>query len=211
MASKEKNIESSYRKILVKANLQNYSFPKGSYKEEYLGHLIRIEDYNGIIESASKILSQAWMKKRENDKINLPSIVVILSVIAVVLTIIYMILIYYSTTEADATKSTIMLVVSGVCVVSATIIAFSLSIYNFCREMGQFKTIQDIIREDLENLFKLKNTIYSGKLKFSYNEPDNTLIVDIEDPIQPRESVHDDERQVINKSNKEIELGKKLS
>ncbi len=177
---KEKeNLKSTPERIIIKANLQNYTFPKETYNENYIGHIIKKSDYDNIIENASKILSQAWMKKRENDKINLPPFVTTLSVIAVLLTIAYMIMIYYSTTIEK--NGTALLVVSIICVVIATAIAFGLSIYNFCRKMGTFKTVQEIIKEDLQSLFSPENRRFQGKLEFIFNDEGNYLEIKIID------------------------------
>ena len=173
---KEKRLKNTPERIYIKANLQNYTFPKETYNERFISHLIHKKDYDFIIENASKILSQAWMKKRDNDKIALPPFVTFLSIISVILTIVYMILIYYSTTIEDGTA---LLVISIICVSLATLIAFSLSIYNFCRKMGTFKTVQEIIKEDLLELFTPENIIYKDKLDFSFNDEGNYLEIKI--------------------------------
>lgn len=198
---KEKNLKCTPERIVIKANLQNYTFPKETYKTEYISHLIPKDQYDLIIEKASKILSQAWMKKRENDKINLPGFVTGLSVLSVILTIAYMIMIYYSTTVKDGTA---LLVVSIICVIIATAIAFGLSIYNFCRKMGTFKTVQEIIREDLLELFSGINQQYFDRLEFSFNDEGNYLEIKIKQP-NPRLNIHNDDDVEILENNKEDE------
>jgi len=173
---KEKRFKNTPERIYIKANLKNLTFPKDTYNERFISHLIHKKDYDCIIENASKILSQVWIKKRDNDKITLPPFVTFLSIISVILTILYMILIYYSTTIEDGTA---LLVISIICVSLATLIAFSLSIYNFCKKMGSFKTVQEIIKEDLLVLFKPENIIYKDKLDFSFNDEDNYLEIKI--------------------------------
>ena len=82
--------------IQIKANLQNFTFPKNSYKEDYLSHIISKSEYDNIIQSISRIISSAWMKKRDNDKLTLPPLLTTLAVIAVLCALIYLIVIYYS-------------------------------------------------------------------------------------------------------------------
>lgn len=200
MSGDREILESTNERLIIKANLQNYTFPKETYKHDYIGHLIRVDEYNNIIDQASKVLSQAWMKKRDNDKINLPTFVIVLSVISVILTIAYMITIYYSTVVEDGL---VLLVLSLVFVIIATSIAFGLSIYNFCRKMGEFKTVQKIIEEDLAVLFAEKNSIYNDKLHFRYDSASHYLEIRI---LRPNASAgkiiseegynnQDDERQ----------------
>jgi hypothetical protein len=198
----EKDLKNSPEKIIIKANLQNYTFPKESYVENYLGHLILKKEFDTIIDNSSKILSQAWMKKRENDKINLPPFVTILSVISVLLTIVYMIMIYYSTTIEDGTA---LLVVSVICVVIATAIAFGLSIYNFCRKMGTFKTVQEIIKEDLYELYSYENQLYQNKLQFVFNDEGNYLEVKI---LQVKQGLEFNKEQEDNQEgNQNLDFG----
>jgi len=176
VTEKDKNLKNTPERIIVKANLQNYTFPKETFNERFIGHLIQKNDYDSVIEAASKILSQSWMKKRDNDKINLPPIVSVLSIISILLTIVYMILIYYSTTVENGTA---LLVVSIVCVVIATLIAFGLSIYNFTRKMGSFQTVQEIIKEDLTKLFEVENARLKGRVEFNFNDEGNYLEIKI--------------------------------
>jgi len=161
--------------IQIKANLQNFTFPKSSYSERFLIHLISKKNYDAIIESVSKVLSSSWMKKRENDKISLPPFVTILAVIAVICALLYLILIYYSTTvqRGDA-----LMIVSMVCVVLSMGIAFTLSIYNFSRKIGTFKTIQDIIKEDINEVLKSANE-QNKNLNFQFNSEENYLDIKI--------------------------------
>ena len=194
----DKIYKNTPQRIVVKANLQNYTFPKETYHETFIGHLIKKEEYDRIIASGSKILSQAWMKKRDNDKINLPPFVTALSVISILLTVVYMILIYYSTTVENGTA---LLIVSIVCVVVATLIAFGLSIYNFCRKMGTFKTVQEIIKEDLHELFSVENRNYFERLNFSFNDEGNFLEIKI---LRPNTSINwKDDEPDFNQQNKD--------
>ena len=209
LSGDRENLESNSERLIIKANLQNYTFPKETYKEEYIGHIIDVSRYNQIIDHASKVLSQAWMKKRDNDKINLPTFVIVLSVISVVLTIAYMITIYYSTVVEDGFA---LLILSLIFVIAATAIAFGLSIYNFCRKMGEFKTVQKIIEEDLNLLFEEKNAAYNGRLNFRYDSASHYLEIKIlyANPNAPKITTikdgdmyanHDEEKQRISNNN----------
>jgi len=167
--NKGKNInaipESNASRIIISSKEQSYSFQKDAYKEEYLSGIIPKKDFDDIIANASKIMGQAWSKKRLNDQIKIPMWVIVLSVISVILTIIYMVTLYYSTT---ATNGTALLAISIISVAIASLIAFSLSIYNFCRKIEKFKSLDEMIKEELDNYFSLVNSNYEGNLKWKF-------------------------------------------
>jgi len=157
--------ESTSSKIIITSREQSYSFQKDAYKEEYLTGLITKKDFDDIIANASKIMGQAWSKKRLNDQIKIPTWVIVLSVISVALTIIYMVTLYYSTTSQNGTA---LLAISIVSVAIASLIAFSLSIYNFCRKIEKFKSLDEMIKEELDKYFEQINTHYEGSLKWKF-------------------------------------------
>ena len=157
--------ESSMTRIIIKAREQSYTFEKNAYKEEYLSGILTKKEFDDIIFQASRIMGKSWSKKRINDQIKIPSWVIILSVISVLLTIIYMITLYYSTTSSNGT---VLLAISILSVTIASIIAFSLSIYNFCRKIEKFKSLDEMIKEELDNYFNGINTHYEGILKWKF-------------------------------------------
>jgi hypothetical protein len=157
--------DSSPSRIIIKSREQSYSFEKDAYKEEYLSGIVTKKEFDDIIANASKIMGQSWSKKRLNDQIKIPLWVIVLSVISVILTIIYMITLYYSTTASNGAA---LLAISIVSVTIASIIAFSLSIYNFCRKIEKFKSLDEMIKEELDNYFNEINTHYEGNIKWKF-------------------------------------------
>lgn len=152
-------------KIVIQSKEQTYNFEKDSYREEILSQCINKNNFDIIINEASKLLGHCWTKKRINDQIKLPKPVIILAAIAVVLTILYMILLYLSASSANGQ---VLLAISIFSVSIGGLIAFGLSIYNFCREISKFKSLDEIIKEDLDKYFYDVNKKYEGLLQFIY-------------------------------------------
>ena len=163
--------------IIVKSKENIYTFEKDTYKEDLLSDCIPKQKYNEIIEAAGKTMGQSWAKKRANDMITIPKVVIILSTLAFFLTIAYMVTLYTSTTAKEEKDKTALFVISIICISSASIIVFGLSIYNFCRKIGKFKSLDMIIKEDLMNDFKVINSQYTGLLNFTYDENGKRIIV----------------------------------
>ena len=153
--------------IIVKSKEQIYIFEKGNFREDLLSEYMTKQKFDSIIEKAGKTMGQSWATKRTNDQIKIPGAVIVLSIIAVLLTIGYMVTLYTSTTVDDGTA---LFVISIICISAASIIVFSLSIYNFCRKIGKFKSLDMIIKEDLDVELGKLNHEYNGKLNFNYNE-----------------------------------------
>jgi hypothetical protein len=153
-------------RIIIQSREQSYTFDKGTYRDDYLRHCISKKDYDEVLDAASKIMGQSWSKKRLNDTIKLPRFVIVLALTAVILTVVYMILLYLSTSSENGTA---LLIVSIVCVSIGSLIAFGLSIYNFCRQIGKFKSLEEIIKEDLDAYLEITNRKYDGLLFYEFN------------------------------------------
>jgi hypothetical protein len=157
--------DSTSSKIIIRSREQSYCFEKDAYREEYLSGILTKKEFDDIITQASKVMGQSWSKKKINDQIKIPLWVIALSVISVILTIIYMVTLYYSTTSSNGTA---LLVISVISVTIASIIAFSLSIYNFCRRIEKFKSLDEMIKEELDKYFNGINTHYEGNLRWKF-------------------------------------------
>lgn len=162
--------------VIIKTKNETYSLEKDKYNEELLGDIITKNTFNEIIDSATRVMGQSWIKKRANDQITIPKTVIVLSVIAILLTITYIITLYLSTTVEDGTA---LFIVSIICISISTIIVFSLSFYNFFRKIGKFQSLNTIIKEDLDSLFGNLNSQYSGKLNFFYNDDEKQLEIKV--------------------------------
>jgi hypothetical protein len=157
--------KSNRKQVIVPIKTDLYMFDhKSSYDETYLGHILNKQDFDAIFTQATRIMGGAWSKKRNNDIIRIPNFIIGLAGISLLLTILYMIFIFLSTSSTG----TAYLILSIFCVTSATGISFGLSIYNFTRKLGKFRSLQDLLNEDVQKLFKELNAKYSGNLGFVY-------------------------------------------
>lgn len=163
-------------RIIIQTRDESYTFDKGTYREDYLRPFISEKEYDDIIAKASRIMGDSWTKKRKNDQIKLPIWVTILSGVSVLLIIIYMVLLYLSPTSSNGTT---MLVGSIICISLASLIIFSLSIYNFCRKIGTFKTLEEIIKEDLEEYCGKVNEKFQGNVEFKYNTNKRWIVCNV--------------------------------
>ena len=158
--------QTSSSKIIITLNEQSYTFDKKSYKPEFLSDIINKIEWDNIITEASKIMGQSWSKKRMNDQIKLPRWIVVLAILCVLLTIIYTITLYLSTSyEGDAS---FLLAISVVSIVVGLALSIALAIYNFTRKLGKFYTLDEIMQEDIDKFLAVINLNFEGKLEFIY-------------------------------------------
>jgi hypothetical protein len=150
-------------KVIIPSKEQTYSFEKNTYRENYLDHLISKTDYDVVIEGASKIMGRAWGKKKVSDQIKLPRAVISLAVLALILALIYMILLYISIFDDTSSLFTI----SIICVSLSSIISAGLTVYNFSKDIGKFRPLDQIISDDLNEYFSLINKKFPN-LFFEY-------------------------------------------
>jgi hypothetical protein len=170
-------------RIVIPSKEQSYTFEKNTYREDYLKHCIGKSEYDSIISKASRVLGQSWADKRLNDQIKLPNFVLILGILAVVFIIIYLITLYLS---ASSSNGTALFVVSIICVCIGSAIAFGLSIYNFFREIGKFKSLDEIIKNNMETYLDGINRRYEGYLLFIFNSEKRWIECNILKPNDER-------------------------
>jgi hypothetical protein len=167
-------------KIISQSREQSYTFDKNTYVEKYLSHLISQEDYEEIILGASKTMGRSWGKKKKNDQIKLPKSISTLALASVAFSLLYMILIYFSSISADGTG---LLIVSIISVVIGMAIAFGLAVYSFCKDIGKFRPLDEIIKQDVDAYLSTINRKWSGKLHFEYNSNKRWLEINIMQPV----------------------------
>jgi hypothetical protein len=157
--------KSNRKKIIVPIKTDLYMFDhKSAYDEKFLNHILTKQEYDQIFVQATRVMGGSWSKKRNNDIVKIPNFIIGLAILSVLLTVLYMIFIFLST----ASDNPALLILSIICVSCASIIAFGLSIYNFTRKLGRFRSLQEIIKEDIERFFAEMNNKYEGRLNFVY-------------------------------------------
>jgi hypothetical protein len=164
--------------ILIKSSEGSYCFHKNIYdKNPILKDIITKFEFDKIINQASKIMGNAILKKREADKFEVSYWIIGLSTFSVLLVIFYLFLIYVSQT-VNSYGSEILYASLFLITLSIFIILIQ-SLHNFFRSPKKYRTLDQIIREDLETYFKsINNTFYfsinddkyvfTGSLHFNY-------------------------------------------
>jgi hypothetical protein len=152
--------------IFITSKPGSFCFDKNSYDEVQLGFLISKLEYDKIIEDASKIMGNALLKKRKFDTFQTPIIIKILSSISFVLVCFYLFLTYAS---LNSDKGEAMLAIGLFALLLAILITLTQSIYNFCRKTRTYKTLEEIIKEDLDSYFvQINSTYYFSKINNKY-------------------------------------------
>ena len=57
--------------VIIKTKNETYSLEKDKYNEELLGDIITKNTFNEIIDSATRVMGQSWIKKRANDQLTI--------------------------------------------------------------------------------------------------------------------------------------------
>lgn len=181
--------------IIIKGKEQIYTFEKNTYKEDLLSDIydknrvqLTRQVYDEIIEKAAKTMGNSWSNKRANDQIKISGEVIFLSILAVVLTIAYMVTMYTSTTAKNGTA---LFVISIICISFASAIVIFLSIYNFCRKITKFRSLDVMIKEDMDKYFSELNIDYSGKLEFKYNS--EKMQIELTALNKPKKKINDNQ------------------
>lgn len=157
---------SSPNKIIIELNENSYTFDKRSYKLEYLNGIIEKEEWDTFISDASKLMGQSWGKKKTNDQIKLPNFLILSAVVCVLLSLVYMITLYIAATSEG--NNTVLITVAIITVSVATISTAILATYNFKRELGKFRSLDEIMQEDIDEFLNAINSKHKGKLYFVY-------------------------------------------
>jgi len=163
----------STEKIIINYRDNCYEFQADSYSEEILRDIISRSDYDKIIKQASRLMERSWIKKRKNDLIETPNLIISSSVIAIALIFCFIILIIISSISE---YKKILNTISILCVSISMLIILFLSFYNFFRKEGKSISLDEIIKLDIDNLFEDVNKVYKGVMSFKY-DPDMRNII----------------------------------
>jgi hypothetical protein len=156
----------------------NYVFEKSSYREEALSGILEKAEFNLILDEAGKIMADAINKKRENDEIKLPKFIIYMSGICIGLSLVYTIMLLVAA-NVDSEISTALIICAVLCLFGAIFMAFGLSLYNFCRRVRQFKSLEIFIKEDLDCFFETINSKYEGVFEWVFVSGKNIVMLNI--------------------------------
>jgi hypothetical protein len=155
--------------IIIPAVPGAFCFHPHTYNESLLPELISKKDYDLIVYKASKIMGNSILKKRKFDNFEVSNTMLVLFAVSFILILTFFFL-FYSAQGSDGVSA--MIVVSLVLLVVGLGIALAQAFYSFCRKTRKYKTLEDIIQEDLTIFFEgINNTYYFVKIrnKFKYN------------------------------------------
>jgi hypothetical protein len=209
----EKNDDNTqiYARIEIPCKEVSYTFDKNGYREEFLKGILSKTEFETIVQESSKIMGKSVQKKKENDEVKIPKFFIILSIIAICFSILYLI----TLSVASKSQNAVALVAFGIfCLTIAAILILILSIFNFCRKIREFKTINVFIKEDLDEYFSQINSKFSGCFEFRFLPTKNLveLVTFKKSDIMINEEISERKKLIEEEDNKsELEEDEKKS
>ena len=153
-------------KLEIPCRKTSLTYDKTVYKEEILQDIIDQEEFEKILDECSKILGDAIDKKRANDEVKIPKFIVILSIMASLLALVYIVCLFIAANSTD--NQTFMVVLAVFCLTGAGSMAFVLSLFNFCRKIKTFRTLEAYVKDDMDAYLDKINVGFTGKCEFKF-------------------------------------------
>lgn len=162
-----------YKIVEIKLEDGMTCLQQGTYNEALMSSIISHEEYDRIINDSEIVISDSWIKKRKYEKVRVPKVVYLISVLVVIITIVGLIIQFYSARRKNG--NTLYTTVICLTVISL-IIPCGLSIYNMFRKLTVFKPLDSFIAENLGGFFKIVNRKYAPDLYFDYDNETSSVI-----------------------------------
>lgn len=153
-------------KLEIPCRKTSLTYDKTVYKEEILQDIMDQEEFEKILDECSKILGDAIDKKRANDEVKIPKFIVILSIMASLLALVYIVCLFIAANSTD--NQTFMVVLAVFCLTGAGSMAFVLSLINFCRKIKTFRTLEAYVKDDMDAYLDKINVGFTGKCEFKF-------------------------------------------
>ena len=112
-----------------------------------IGKVIHYEDFSNIVDNLNQILYDSHIIKHNNDMVKLNPKLYYISYISFALGVGYAVCLYLTSTKKN---NKLYILISTICLLLSTAIIFGISFYNFCRKIKAYKTIEEIIKENIE-------------------------------------------------------------
>jgi hypothetical protein len=157
-------ITTSY-KIIIPADLTTFEFNRNTYKEQKLSEYISKKDYDDIVNNASKIMYKCWYTKKNNDTFKQPQLFINFAIKISALLILYMVSLFIAT----LVDSFIVIFVSCGLFGGAIVLMIFLSLLNIKKPLIPFKTLDEILEQELCSYLEEINTKYTESLNFKFN------------------------------------------
>lgn len=197
----------SKNKVIVQAN--NYTFDKKSYQEEFLKPYLMKEDFEGIIEEANKLISKSWATKKEFEYVGLSKFTIIVIILSIAFTGGYMATLYIST-HVDNEKSTVFFIISIAFMIAVLALTIILSLVTYCTDIEKYKSLDDIIKNYLDQYLGYINNYFEGYLFWTYDHVNyfieiNILNHDFQTQNQENEERKSERRSLIDEEESQFE------
>ena len=151
--------------IIVKFIEESYTFEKKTFsKYPKLALSILETEYEEVITNCSKLVGKSLIEKKENDRIDFPSIQKIMTIILFCL-LITLFAILSQAMSRHSNKSALF-AVAVVLFVIIVLISAPLTIYNWNYEIRSFKNLSYFIIKNINSYLQEINRKYDGSLQF---------------------------------------------
>jgi hypothetical protein len=157
-------VTTSY-KIIIPADLTTFEFNRNTYKEQKLSEYITKKDYDDIVNNASKIMYKSWLTKKNNDTFNQPQLFMNFAFKTSALLILYIVSLFIAT----LVDSFIVIFVSCGLFGGGIVLMIFLSLLNIKKPLIQFKTLDEILEQELGSYLEEINKKYTETLNFKFN------------------------------------------
>ena len=179
MISNQTQDEDLFKKVIIKYDEKitcRYSL-KVYNKYPFLKYIITKEKFNKIIDKANIIISDARIKKSIYDKVEINKSTYLLFLLALIFTIIYLFLFYYSPrTEKNQNK----LKICGIVFFCLSIaILFFIETINFKTIISGDKALFEFYKYEMMDYIKNLNKYWKDKIIFNLDEATKDIICNV--------------------------------
>jgi hypothetical protein len=166
--------------IIIKSS--DYIFEKGSYSQDILDGYISKGDFKDILNDINDIISKVLSNKEYNlnEKTSKCNIYNILMMACFLLTITYVILIYYSTDEKiEILTREFLHTISIILMSLVMVIILGISIETTFLKLGKMTKLNDKLKSEINKYLVHINIYFEGRLNFKYIHYDYSLRINL--------------------------------
>lgn len=208
-SSSNKSMDNYSHIIKIPSLEGSYTFARNRYDPEFLNEFILKNDFDKIINKASRLYGDSILKKRANDTFFIKKSSNKLTLISLICIFFYVLFFYLAQIGKGGL---VMFIFSAIfCCAGLLINLYQTYSSYFVRENRQYMTVEEIITEDLtkylENVNKnlpLQNA-NGSVLTFSYNSDDRSIECKIYKNKNGNDSYQDDMRNIFSSENSKTE------
>lgn len=183
------------KKLIIPSLKHLYIFDNSLYDEDTFSGIITKDEFNEIIEGFSKVMFNCYTEKISGKPVVIPARMIILSLVSILATLAFCILmsvaLMYSRKNKDAQfnelkeyylkRADTVFWFSAACGVLTFALILYMAISNFVRKVPKVKTVDHLIKDELEEELEKVNKRYKGAIHFGYNDAKKHLTLLIKD------------------------------